>query len=110
MPTGPFEGPERLAHISTLRLSRPARNSAIETGVGTRTDMTAGHSYSGTPNGPHSRCVLVCVVRSGPSQGQVRTRHFTPAVRAFTRPSSRSQYIAEWGGGGSGRAFLCGLR
>ena len=30
----PFQGPERLAHITTLQLSRPAGNDTIETGEG----------------------------------------------------------------------------
>ena len=34
MSTGPFQGPERLARISTFPFSRPAGNSAIETGGG----------------------------------------------------------------------------
>ena len=34
MPTGPFQGLERLAHIATLQLSRAAGNSAIEIGEG----------------------------------------------------------------------------
>ena len=32
MPSGPFQGAERLAHIPTLQFSRSAGNSAIETG------------------------------------------------------------------------------
>ena len=34
MRTGAFQGPERLARISTLQLSRPAGNSAIAGGGG----------------------------------------------------------------------------
>ena len=54
MPTGPFEGPARLARISTLQLSQPTGNNTIETGGG----------YGGcTQNSPNLRsrgANLVC--------------------------------------------------